>query len=348
MKTITKNLILMGITILVFFIIFEAVLHSFNLYDYSGPSRSVLSIYDPVTGWKLKPDFNITEKNSEFEAYYQINSDGFRNNLKFNGDEKILFIGDSFTFGHGVGEEERYSSIIGKYGNYNIRNLGTPGYGTDQELLILKEEIDLFGPDIVIVGYLVENIARNIERYPRLGNINTGLDYERPLFIVENNKLVLSNTPTIKPEELDDIIEIKTDAKEKIKEYCFSCVFFYRGFRSFSPKESVYDSYQNYYLEGSYDWKLTKLIFEEIKREVKNRGGRLIIVVIPLQEDVKSYDNTEFEYQKRFLELENFEIIDLTKAFSEEEEEMYYQYDSHWNKEGHLFGANLILDYLKS
>jgi hypothetical protein len=67
----------------------------------------------------------------------------------------ILFIGDAFTFGWGVAEEERFSDVIGHRLGPTVRvvNAGHWMYSFDQQLVLMKELIALYRPKVVIQDF---------------------------------------------------------------------------------------------------------------------------------------------------------------------------------------------------
>lgn len=82
------------------------------------------------------------------------------------GRFRIAVIGDSITFGIGVQEEETYSAILGK----GLRALGIPvevynfgvgGYNTIQEQEILSKQVLKYSPDILILGYALNDADPN-------------------------------------------------------------------------------------------------------------------------------------------------------------------------------------------
>lgn len=83
---------------------------------------------------------------------------GFRltRDQKFIGGKKTVFLGDSFTYGHGVNSNETYPWYIYRLFqeskiNVNIYNAGVPGYGMDQEILQLETDIlSKIKPDIIV------------------------------------------------------------------------------------------------------------------------------------------------------------------------------------------------------
>ena len=97
-----------------------------------------------------------------------INSDGFRDIDRLVSKDgqtiRILGLGDSFTFGWGVALEKTYlkrleaslPQIIGQ--PVETINTGVPGWGLDQYYICLKEFGLQFSPDIVVVGYFLDDL----------------------------------------------------------------------------------------------------------------------------------------------------------------------------------------------
>jgi len=98
----------------------------------------------------------------------RINSDGFRDSghhpSKGGQTIRILGLGDSFTFGWGVSIEKTYLKrleatlphIIGR--PVEAINTGVPGWGLNQYYLCLKEFGIQYSPDIVVMGYFIDDL----------------------------------------------------------------------------------------------------------------------------------------------------------------------------------------------
>jgi lysophospholipase L1-like esterase len=77
---------------------------------------------------------------------------------------RILCLGDSLTWGYGANDEETYPALLevllGKrYPELNVQvlNAGVPGYGTDEELELLRTRGAALEPDLVIVLFFAGN-----------------------------------------------------------------------------------------------------------------------------------------------------------------------------------------------
>src|SRR5262245_36014013 len=68
--------------------------------------------WDPYVGFKNRPNASGFFRNSEFTMEVRINSTGQRDRefplAKPAGTYRVVVLGDSFTFGHGVAADETY------------------------------------------------------------------------------------------------------------------------------------------------------------------------------------------------------------------------------------------------
>jgi len=120
----------------------------------------------------------------------QLRSNG--NNGSFAKKPLIVAVGDSFTFGDEVSDNETWPAILERLSNDKVLNGGVFGYGLDQIVLRAEALSKVYSPDLLIVSFIPEDIDR-CEFSVRNGAA-------KPYFIIENGKLVLKNsvTPTVK------------------------------------------------------------------------------------------------------------------------------------------------------
>ena len=88
-----------------------------------------------------------------------INSDGFRS-TEFKQYEtkltKILFVGDSFTWGSGDPITNSFVDIVSRRG-YLVFNTGIPGTAPNQYAFLVEKYVPLLKPDIVAVMFYMGN-----------------------------------------------------------------------------------------------------------------------------------------------------------------------------------------------
>lgn len=103
--------------------------------------------------WKLTPNTNIRRR----DIY--INSMGFRGpefKSEKTTEKRIIMIGDSCTFGWGVGQNETIANKLSEYLmeknlKVHVINAGVPGYSSFQTLQYLKYELINYYPDIITI-----------------------------------------------------------------------------------------------------------------------------------------------------------------------------------------------------
>ncbi len=122
---------------------------------------------DPILTGRLKPGFEDRFTSPEYATRWKINEAGYRGpsaGARLPGRPRIVAIGDSYTFGYGVEEEEAYprrleAILRAEHGvEVEVFNLGVGGYGTTQEVWWLREAIEEgIAPDVVILGFYPGN-----------------------------------------------------------------------------------------------------------------------------------------------------------------------------------------------
>lgn len=105
----------------------------------------------------------INLKDNLQKALVATDSNGFRSykNLQIDKpikEKRIFVIGDSSSFGHYLKYRDTFSAVLEKRLqqdniNANVILASCPGHTTYQGLLIIKESILKFNPDIIIVSY---------------------------------------------------------------------------------------------------------------------------------------------------------------------------------------------------
>ena len=95
----------------------------------------------------------------------QINSDGFRDREypvgRSAGVPRVIFLGDSLTFGWGVEQENRFSELIEtrnqRLDSVEIINFGTGNYNLAQEVALFELKGRKYKPDQVVVFYFIND-----------------------------------------------------------------------------------------------------------------------------------------------------------------------------------------------
>ncbi|PIR48224.1 hypothetical protein COU80_05795 [Candidatus Peregrinibacteria bacterium CG10_big_fil_rev_8_21_14_0_10_55_24] len=128
---------------------------------------------DEILGYALRPHAAGWHRD-ESRTFVQISSQGFRDMehalAKPQGTLRIAVLGDSFTEAMQVEQHEAFWSVIKEElvectdKPIEVLNFGVGGYGTAQELLMLRERALAFDPDIVVLAFFTSNDVRNNSR----------------------------------------------------------------------------------------------------------------------------------------------------------------------------------------
>jgi hypothetical protein len=73
----------------------------------------------------------------------------------------LLTVGDSFSWGHGVENEDTYTARLAARWGVPAANLAFSAYGTVQSLQMLQRSLDL-RPRVVVYGFIADHMKRNV------------------------------------------------------------------------------------------------------------------------------------------------------------------------------------------
>lgn len=136
----------------------------FGLRPFVEP-RTTIFQEDRELGWRMRPGA-VDEWGG---ARIRVNENGLRGPVvavdKPAGSRRIVFVGDSVTFGYGVADEgELFVSRVGRAlaadgAPVEVVNAGVGGYAPWQERLWLEREGLAYAPDLVVVGFVLNDVT---------------------------------------------------------------------------------------------------------------------------------------------------------------------------------------------
>ena len=154
--------------------------------------------FDARLGWVNRPGSKGRLRFlPDFDTEVRINAHGLRDREipyeRSPGTGRILALGDSMTFGQGVGTEECWPKVLERRlgESVEVANGGVSGWGTAQERLWLESEGLRYRPDLVIVGLYVNDFWDNAP--------STDSRVPRPLFVLRDGNLSVTNLPLARP-----------------------------------------------------------------------------------------------------------------------------------------------------
>jgi len=123
--------------------------------------------YNKTLGWRPKNNFSkkipvIDKSGEKYFVNYSTNEFGFREFGSLNNNKKrILFVGDSWTGDPNTSDEDAYFGIVKNNLPVEVFAIGAGGYGTLQELMLIKEYAEMIKPDILVLQYCDNDIINN-------------------------------------------------------------------------------------------------------------------------------------------------------------------------------------------
>ncbi len=284
----------------------------------------------------------------------------------------VSLYGDSYTYGAVVADEDSWGNILSTLLNCRVSNFGFIGYGTDQEYIRFFKNINDKAP-VVILGYLSENILRNVNQYRPLlyCNVVNERFALKPRFIINKNG-ELDLVPLLKPGYQDFLRMVESPEKYLKDEY-----FIPEGLAGIYKKKPPYivSLFKvlsgNFHLKakffgipwyaGFYDKKhpsgaleVTFAIMKQFHKDATNAHKRFIVLIIPTVLDLEYYNKYKkwpYINLKKMLSAEQIEFIDAGPAVAgylkdRKPQELYWQ-RFHFNKEGEKVLAEIVYVYLK-
>lgn len=133
-----------------------------------GPTLDGAALHrrDEELGWVPRANASGThDEPGRFRSTYGTSTRGLRGRehalAKPAGITRIVTIGDSFTWGYGVNNGEPYPDRLETLlPRTEVINLGVTGYGLRQETRYLAREGVQYAPDVVVVGFCLNDIYR--------------------------------------------------------------------------------------------------------------------------------------------------------------------------------------------
>ncbi len=172
-----------------------------------GAETGGIGRFDALLGWSNSPN------TTSHDDLSHINSRGWRGAREYDEDPspdaiRIVACGDSFTFCQEVSDEDTWPAILeASWPEAEVINLGVGGYGTDQAYLRYQGESTGTRVDVVLIGLLLENIGRNVNRFRPWWYPNADSAPTKPRFLLEDGELRLIEQPFATRAELIAAIE---------------------------------------------------------------------------------------------------------------------------------------------
>ncbi|MCC6408539.1 MAG: hypothetical protein IT453_15360 [Planctomycetes bacterium] len=309
------------------------------------PASDALTGFDRELGWCVRP--NASRADGEF----QIGPFGARGARDYAPTPppyvvRLACYGDSFTFGDEVKDEWTYEALLESLDpRVQALNFGVPAYGTDQALLRMRRD-GLRGARVAVIGLLLENIGRNVNRYRTLWTPRTETPLAKPRVVLAahaarttgatggGSDLELVPQPFATGRELAAAVR-DGSILERLAEHEY-----WRGrpaiptgewsalvrvvggvlaYRERTPERLWLDR------DGE-PRRVTLAILEAFRDEARARGAeRVLVLVLPMKEELAAFRASGRAYWTEVLEeleARGLEYLDVAPALAAEEREL--------------------------
>lgn len=399
MKDKSKNLKahtlrLIVIRILFFFIIFSvfvAVLEIIFRTTHLFGARVSCARPDPVLGSRFVPGKKYWHnKENDHPITGRINSYGWRDKEwsrdKPAGTYRVAVLGDSMVAAFEVESDRAFLALAeerlkSSYDlNVELMNFGCPGFTQTEELIVLRNEIKQFSPDMVLVFFFPGNDIRDVRR-------ETSPHARQPFYNVsKSGELILDTSFFDKPEfkvkcfvnffkqhsALISFVGERYDAYKKYKRVkaSFTAESFvleerFRGLTAESGLSLCTNSPNETYVRN---YKFNKTLIKAMSEYCKEEGMEFVLVTVDIQAYVpeaekqlklvdSTFNSNFFEDDLRdFAESIEIEYLGLQRIFRQSfiDTGVLLRWGKdwknwgHWNYEGHEVVAEALANKLKA
>jgi hypothetical protein len=329
------------------------------------------SALSPTLGW------TIAENGSA--KFYQANSAGIRSSREYAltpppGVLRVSTFGNSYTFGAEVKNDHTWEARMERaVPNLEVLNFGVSAYGLDQAYLRYLEDGQQYQSHIVLIGFMSENIFRNINTYRPFYFPATGAPLSKPRFVIKEDTLSLIPNPIKSPQDYKRLLLHPQDVLSEIGIHDFYYQKRYKSSKfdwsptvrlakiqiqevlNHSPDEEIVNTGQYRYNEKSEAFKVTKKIFDAFYQASLKNKSTPIILIFPHKKDFLIFGAKKLKQYAPLLEYfdsEGYKYIDLMDAFKNPRYERLTLQDlfvhEHYSPIANSLVANYILRYLNN
>lgn len=352
---ILRNLAFTLLVWLALLLMAEAVLRAARLRGKpQAVSGLLMSEPHPTRIWQYKAGFSEKHVMPEFQVLVRTNSWRLRGpEVNAPNPLRVLAVGDSFTFGWGVEEKERYSEqlevlLTSGLGvrRVSVINGGHWSYTFDQQYLLLRELIERLQPQVVVQGiYPAHLVSLQAHALARSGDGDIRAVHNDGITVDESGAL------RFRSDWLD-----RPPLGSQVAAAVMRTWLNWRLSRSAMTRDlALYDHSSTLFEPG---WAMSREVFSLTGRYLRGHGIRWIALLIPRDFQVSSAEwRFSFDPRSRNLDLDwptqrmseelsaaGAEVIDLLPEFrSGYSPNLYFDVDPHWRSEGHARAAKALL-----
>jgi lysophospholipase L1-like esterase len=329
---------------------------------HNAAMRGQFYAHDAELGWRTRARAGGRFDAPDFSSVVSTGARGFRTQPSRPGDAPrahVLMLGDSVVFGYGVDDAATFSARLqATHPELDIVNMGVAGYGTDQELLLLRRELaqlDRSVPTTVVVTFYLNDLIDNVSK------LRGG--YAKPYFAFDaHDHLTLAGQPVPLPNAGGEASALDDELAAHLRSYALvrpriTNLAIRLGL--LSAEEGV-DDYLGFFVRADAEqrasqWRMWRAIMDQMDADVRAAGAKLTVVVMPVRTQVVSaararlcrlygYDEAKLSLDEPEQEIRRWgdahavpvlTLLEPLRAFAARGPSPYFEFDLHPNALGH-------------
>jgi len=306
----------------------------------------------PARIWQYKAGFSQRHRSDEFSV--EVRTSSWRLRGPEPGSDgaapRVLVIGDSFSFGWGVEEPERYSEVLqallaAEGRRVEVVNAGYWGYSFDQQYLLLRELLQRLKPSLVIQGVHPGHV-------PTLQGHRLELAAAGELEAVRNDAITVDERGALRfrSDWLDRPplgLRVFGVVGRMVLNRRLASAQLTRELALYDPASTLFQR----------EWAVTRDVLGRTGRLLHEQRVPWIVGLIPRDFQVSADEWNDAAPAKAGLDLElptrrmadllegtGARVIDLLPEFrAHYSHELYFKLDPHWAAPGHALAARALL-----
>jgi hypothetical protein len=281
---------------------------------------------------------------------YFSNSYGARDiQRSMKGNNRVVFLGDSFVEGRAVDDKGRMTNILEEHFRTEFLNFGAVGLGPLQYEIIYNKLARKFEHDHVIVGFLPLNdfTDNDLNFWRPISNVN---ERYRPFYSEDGEGAIYTRKKpekrTIVPDENSWITQIgkryfwSYGLYREVKWILLKYKFIQNMWRS---------NYSGYRDALDYQINNTLGSLRRLAEGAKRNNKSFTVVLFPVIRDYEAKNKGDDlkikKIFKDFAEKEEINYVDLIDLI-DFDPKLYHTCDGHWSPHGNLMVANALIEVL--
>ena len=232
--------------------------------------------YDADLGWVSVPNVAISDMYGP-GADLHTTSEGFRGRVgpraaPLPGEVRVVCSGDSFTFGHGVGDDATWCAQLAHLDpRLDAVNMGQGGYGVDQAFLWYRRDGARLAPALHLFAFIDAD-------FERMRSARFLDDYGKPTLAVRDGALVVEHVPAWRRPFWMPTVRVREIVK-RTKLYELTTRL--RAKAGVPATPDVASEERTHVVDAAL------AVFDELRAIAARNGGELVLVYLPTAFDCR-------------------------------------------------------------